>query len=225
MLKCDFHVHTIFSKHPLLSKFRLIDGLDSPEEMIKQAKIVGLDVIAITDHNVLLGKNKSEYLSKKYEIIVISGVEVSIGKKEYIALGIDKIPSMKSISEISEEVHEQNGILIAPHPFDPFGRGFKDFEYFDAIEVLNGMGGNYNNKIQKNGKAELGCSDSHSKIKLGYVYTEVDSEPNIESIFHAIRKGKTKACGKRIPFKTIVNYYYLKYKTWIYNIFNDKNIG
>ena len=49
MLTCDLHVHTNFSK----------DGESSVEEILRQAEAVGLDVIAITDHDCVDGAKKA----------------------------------------------------------------------------------------------------------------------------------------------------------------------
>ncbi len=49
MLICDLHVHTNFSK----------DGESSVEDILKKAENVGLDVIAITDHDTIDGAKKA----------------------------------------------------------------------------------------------------------------------------------------------------------------------
>ena len=43
-MSIDLHVHTNFS-----------DGTDSPEDIIKKAEIIGLNTIAITDHETIDG--------------------------------------------------------------------------------------------------------------------------------------------------------------------------
>lgn len=71
-MKSDFHIHTNFS-----------DGVFSPEKVVDTAIDVGLDVIALTDHdNILSYDVASEYLKKlenenKPTIKVIRGIEVN----------------------------------------------------------------------------------------------------------------------------------------------------
>ncbi|MEC7820512.1 MAG: PHP domain-containing protein [Actinomycetota bacterium] len=61
-MSIDLHVHTNFS-----------DGTDSPEDIIKKAEIIGLNTIAITDHETIDGLSKV----KESKVNVISGVEIS----------------------------------------------------------------------------------------------------------------------------------------------------
>ena len=49
MLACDLHVHTNFSK----------DGESNVEEILRRAEVVGLDAIAITDHDSVDGAKKA----------------------------------------------------------------------------------------------------------------------------------------------------------------------
>ena len=61
-MSIDLHVHTNFS-----------DGTDSPEEVIKKAEIIGLNTIAITDHETIDGLSSI----KESKVNIICGVEVS----------------------------------------------------------------------------------------------------------------------------------------------------
>ena len=76
-LKCDFHIHTVFS-----------DGRVTPEGRIKEAYSEGLDAIAITDH-VEGVRNKQNFVShnhsynqaqkaaKEMDMILIKGAEIT----------------------------------------------------------------------------------------------------------------------------------------------------
>lgn len=62
----DLHVHTKAS-----------DGEYSPTEIVEKAYNCGLDTIAITDHDTIDGIEEAIAASKKYNIEVISGIELN----------------------------------------------------------------------------------------------------------------------------------------------------
>jgi DNA polymerase III alpha subunit (gram-positive type) len=64
-LRIDLHVHTR----------RSLDGVHSIRSIAKYACKIGLDAIAITDHNILLPKNLARDISREFGILVIPGVE------------------------------------------------------------------------------------------------------------------------------------------------------
>lgn len=63
----DLHNHTTAS-----------DGDFTPDQMVKQAKDIGMKAIGITDHDTLKGLKDAVLAGKKYNIEVITGVEVSV---------------------------------------------------------------------------------------------------------------------------------------------------
>lgn len=67
----DLHTHTTAS-----------DGTMSPTELVKLAKDVGLDAIAITDHDTLGGVPEALEAGKKYGVEVIPGTELSLESPE-----------------------------------------------------------------------------------------------------------------------------------------------
>ena len=62
----DLHIHTHFS-----------DSTSSPEEIVEQAHDLGLDCIAITDHDTIEGVQPTIQAAQKYHIEVIAGIELS----------------------------------------------------------------------------------------------------------------------------------------------------
>lgn len=65
-MKGDLHCHT-----------RLSDGSEGIEEVISMSKRVGLDFLAITDHDTVASVSRSRVLARRYGIEVIPGVELS----------------------------------------------------------------------------------------------------------------------------------------------------
>ncbi|MCL2474858.1 MAG: PHP domain-containing protein [Chloroflexi bacterium] len=62
----DLHIHTTAS-----------DGIYSPKEIVSKAKTMGLQTIAITDHDTVSGLKEAMQAAKLYQIEVIPGVEIS----------------------------------------------------------------------------------------------------------------------------------------------------
>ena len=75
MLTCDLHVHTNYSR----------DGESSIEDIIRRAEFIGLDAIAITDHDTIAGARAALKISTN--VIVIPGIEISTKQGHLIALG------------------------------------------------------------------------------------------------------------------------------------------
>lgn len=176
-MKIDIHTHSSYS-----------DGVNTPEEMVKYAKKIGLDGIAITDHDVIEGSIKAlKYNSEDF--MVIPGIEVSSEEGHILGLGITEIVERAiPAEEVVERIHELGGIAIAAHPYDRFRSGVGDLIYkldFDAIEVVNGRTLSTTRdmaKIAENIKLpKVGGSDAHCLDEVGSVSILVDNDP-IESI-------------------------------------------
>jgi len=105
----DLHIHSIYSK----------DATTTVRAILKQAADVGLDVIAITDHDEIRGGFEAQQTASQYGIEVIPGVEVSTSDGHLVALFIKTLPPAgMSIIDTLLNIGEQGGIAIAPHPFN-----------------------------------------------------------------------------------------------------------
>ncbi len=105
----DLHIHSIYSH----------DATTTVRAILKQAADVGLDVIAITDHDEMRGSLEAQELASKYKVEVIPGVEVSTKEGHLVALFIKTLPptGMPLIDTLLH-IGRQGGIAIAPHPFN-----------------------------------------------------------------------------------------------------------
>lgn len=127
-LKFDLHMHTFRS-----------DGFSSIKKMLTTARDKGLDVVAITDHNLSNEISCKETLDK-YGIYTIPGIELSFLKGHILVLGVDptladekleewKIKKKnsavrakkKKIKKILKYFVDQGALIIAAHPKIPTG--------------------------------------------------------------------------------------------------------
>jgi len=105
----DVHIHTIYSH----------DATTTVPGVLKQASSVGLNVIAVTDHDDIRGAFDARELASQYNLEVITGVEVTTKDGHLLALFIDKIPPRGlSLDETLKHIGGLGGIAVAPHPFN-----------------------------------------------------------------------------------------------------------
>ena len=185
----DLHVHTS-EKSPCSSV--------SLEELIIEAKRIGLNAFCLTDHNTMWDKEVVERISRRYDFLVLRGNEVTTDQGDVLVFGWEEeVRGIMKLAELREDVINRGGFMIAAHPF----RGFltfdtsalgltpekaserKIFEAVDAVEVLNSKVTQKENAFalevaKRLGLPVTGGSDAHELAELG-IYATVFS--------HAIR--------------------------------------
>lgn len=132
LLTVDFHCHTCASR----------DSLMQPQRLLARARRLGLDRIAITDHNTIAGAQQAARLDPQ---LVIVGEEVRTIEGEVLGLFVsEEVPGGLSAREAIERLWAQGAFVCIPHPFDSVRSGGWSLERLralvplvDAIEVLN----------------------------------------------------------------------------------------
>ena len=203
----DLHVHTIHS----------YDGTASVEAVLRQAKKVGLDLVAITDHDQINGALAALEIGPRVGIEVIPGIEITTAEGDLLALFIQKKvkPGLQLIDTLIQ-VGELGGICVAPHP-TATGPGMKSLnglsiiealQHSDASRVLLGIE-TYNATVldqtsnkyartlaERSGVSQTGSSDAHilSTIGLGTTefpgHTTEDFAVAIQNNFTRVHKGR-----------------------------------
>jgi predicted metal-dependent phosphoesterase TrpH len=198
----DLHIHSIFSH----------DGTATVPAILQRAKQVGLDVIAITDHDVIHGSLLAAELAAQYGIQVITGAEITTADGDLLALGIDKlIPAGLSLIDTLMRVGEQNGFCIAPHPMaDAFSmhslgpyairqvlRDQDAAHILIGVETYNAMlldrnGNDYARILaQRSDIAQTGSSDAHVLEAIGLGATFFPGE-TAQDLIAALWTGTTQ---------------------------------
>jgi len=197
MFKVDMHVHTHYSYK---------DGINSPEQMIRAAENIGLDGIAITDHDNIEGAYEAE--SVDTDLFIIKGCEVSSADGHILAYGInDYIKKGMGAKETIEEIHLQEGLAVAAHPFDHRRSSVGDLLFelpFDGVEALNGHFINDNGMTrqvcQENSFNMVAGTDAHMSKEVGSCYTLFDS---LNDYKNDILSGATKVDGNPVSIFTL----------------------
>ena len=64
------------------SNFSFLDGVNDPEELIEEAVRLGLDALAITDHDGFYAASRFAEAAAAYDLRTIYGAELSLGLTE-----------------------------------------------------------------------------------------------------------------------------------------------
>ncbi|MDX6766719.1 MAG: PHP domain-containing protein [Candidatus Methylacidiphilales bacterium] len=194
----DLHTHSRFSA----------DGVSDPEDMVIQARRLGLHGFAITDHNTcacvdyfLQHGHMREDGQAVDGLLIIPGQEITTSAGHLLALGVH-LPDLKGISaaEAVALIHQAGGLAIPPHPYDLFRAGIRepvlDALPIDALEVFNAATTlrRYNRYAfeyaQRRGLPMTAGSDAHHVEALGVAYSMVESEElALRPVLEAIKRG------------------------------------
>ena len=198
----DLHLHTIYS----------YDGTASLSAVLTRAKQLGLDVIAITDHDEIVGALKAVEMSPRFGVEVIPGIEITTADGDLLALFInEKVQAGLSLVETVLKVRELGGVCIAPHPMAG-GMGMKSLkartilkalrnrkvaETLIGIETYNGTSidriSNHSASLLSNRLklARTGSSDAHIIETIGFGVTEFEGQSAADLLI-ALKNRKTK---------------------------------
>jgi predicted metal-dependent phosphoesterase TrpH len=190
------------------------DGRDPVEMLLEQAQAVGLDALAVTDHDEIDASLRAADLAADYDLIGIPGMEVTSADGHVLAIGVESaIPPGLPFAETLSEIRDRGGIAIVPHPFQSSRSGVapnisqSELASADAIEVYNSrlLTGRANRKAEKyariNALPMTAGSDAHIAEMVGQAVTRVDAEErSVQGILDAIRAGDTSVEGKRTPW-------------------------
>ena len=80
MLAAELHCHSELS----------YDGRDAVELLVEQAAAVGLDVLAVTDHDEIDASREAAALAEEYGLVGLVGTEVSSAAGHVLGLGVSE---------------------------------------------------------------------------------------------------------------------------------------
>jgi predicted metal-dependent phosphoesterase TrpH len=198
----DLHIHTNYS----------YDGTASVSDVLRKAKQIGLDVIAITDHDEVAGALEALTLASYYGIEVIPGIEITTAEGDLLAFFItQKVDAGLSLVETVLKVRELGGVCVAAHPMSG-GMGMNSLsadtilqalkkpeiaETLIGIEVYNATSidrmSNHYARILAMGLniATTGSSDAHIIDTIGFGATEFEGS-SAADLLNALKNHTTK---------------------------------
>lgn len=167
-VRVELHCHTKASE----------DSLVPVERYLSRCKTLGIDKIAITDHNEIKAAFEAKALAPD---MVIVGEEIQTSRGELLGYFMSEwIPPGLEPLETIDRLRDQNAVISIPHPLDPFRS--KDWSqddlealvpYVDALETFNArcLGNKPNLEAAffaiEHGLLMTAGSDAHTLDELG----------------------------------------------------------
>jgi hypothetical protein len=199
ILSVDLHVHAAPG-----------DGALLPWDLAREARRHGLDAIAVTDHNQMIGVRATSPLRTPFGVLLIPGEEITMPHAHMAAVGLDHAIDWRgSVPAIAAAIHAQGGVAIAAHPMGDQRASWTDddFRAVDGVEVAHpGMSASraYREDLRSAydqarrahpNIAAIGSSDDHTAEPIGLCRTYVFvREATAAGVVDAIRGGRTVAC-------------------------------
>lgn len=123
LLRADLHTHNRFSP----------DSIAEPVYIVERCKSVGIDCLAVTNHNTIKGVEETRQAAVELypELIVITGEEITTsetngsGKRiELLAYFIQEtIPEGLPIEQTLKMIQNQGALVSIPHPTEEWRHG------------------------------------------------------------------------------------------------------
>ena len=207
-MKVELHCHSHYSVRNIIH----CEGLNSPAELIRSAKRMGLGGIAITDHKVTDGWPSAAREAKKQGIVFIPGMEIETMEGHVIGLGLNQpVRNYLSVRETIDRIHKQGGLAVAPHPYDVMGEGIGDsMKHADLAEVFSSLNIEVSNHIARVRAKNLGkpfCvgSDAHTLDMVGLSQNIVEAD-DLDSVLRQLKLGKASFKTEYVPPKLLVRW-------------------
>jgi hypothetical protein len=190
-LRVELHLHTVYSKDSLLPL----------ERMIEHARELGLDRVAVTDHNEIEGALAAQKLAPD---LIIVGEEIQTTIGEFLGYFMtEKIPAGLPPEEVLQRLQDQGAVISVAHPFDRRGSKLWQREdlvpfanQLDAVEAFNArcLTMEPNDKASafadEFGLAKAAGSDAHSAFEMGAATLVLPEFDNAETFRKALRSAE-----------------------------------
>jgi len=201
-MKLDLHIHSKYS----------YDSFSEPLKIVKVAKRRGLDVISITDHDNMKVYEKLPHIS---DITIVRGMEIKTDMGDITGLFLNEEVNSRGFFDVVNEIKEQDGIVVLPHPFRRKCEPTELVEYVDLVEVINARSRSLGNVdarelCERFGKRPITGSDAHTYFEIGRAVTETEGySDDLEELKKILLNSERRCYGKETPFYISHGYSYI----------------
>ncbi|HEV3163941.1 MAG TPA: PHP-associated domain-containing protein [Isosphaeraceae bacterium] len=196
MAKFDHHLHT--TRHS-------DDSNMTPDDLITQARAVGLDGVIITEHDYQWSDEElAELAEDAGGLSIFSGAEVSTREGHFLVYGLpdlNEAPPGLSLTELLDVVRRYEAAIVVAHPY----RWDQEFDaiiaehgpVFDALELVSKNVTSETRRLTEKllrkhpQMGATGSSDAHEVDTLGCYYSEVPGPITTIADFVAALRNRT----------------------------------
>jgi predicted metal-dependent phosphoesterase TrpH len=192
-LKADPHTHAADDPFDTLSH--------SAEMLIDAVAAAGMDVLAITCHDLSLYTHRLFEYAGRRNVLLIPGIEKFVSAKHVLILNPDPEHLQATTFDELREIGRRDAAFVAPHPYYPapsslLGDLVRNIDLFDAIEWSSLYMRTVNpnrwaaRTASRYGLPLLGTSDTHGLPYEDTTYSWIEAEPTAWGVVEAIRAGR-----------------------------------
>jgi len=183
VIALDLHTHSNHSH----------DSFTKAKDIVRLAKKRGLTGIAVTDHNTIAGALEAQKSNDDSRFEVIIGSEIATDAGDVIGLYLSREIQSRNVESVIEEIHDQGGLAVLPHPFRARMPGENLVLKVDAIEIFNSREGVASNTKARElalrfAKPSICGSDAHFGFEVGSCRLLVEGDDSRAGI----TSGRTK---------------------------------
>lgn len=201
----DLHTHT----HP-----GSWDSFLTPDDLIERSRQAGLDGIVLSEHDWAWDPAEVKRLAERHNFLVLPGMEINTEDGHILVYGTHRyVYGMHRAHELAGHVREDDGVMIAAHPYrrqhpwdwksekewaDALDRAQRNgaYRFISGMEVGNGRG-----KVEENsfsvkiadlmGFPRTASTDAHAVADVGKAVTYFERDIRTEAdLIEEIRAGR-----------------------------------
>lgn len=200
MFKIDLHIHTTLGG----------DSLIQPQQLVDQARGVGLDAVCVTEHHSYFLSEPLEEVSRNSRFPILRAMEYHAAEGHLLIYGVKAghtdLPRGLPMQQAVDWVHRRGGVAIPAHPYQrdllegSLGDRVLELNGLLALEELNASLSPVENRRASEARHRMGLhgiggSDAHGPRVLGRAYTQFPSSIHtMEELVLALRRGGYTPC-------------------------------
>jgi predicted metal-dependent phosphoesterase TrpH len=191
LIKADLHIHTCYST----------DCLTPLERIVARCRELGINCVAVADHNTIAGAQKLREIAP-FTVIVAQEIATTAGEMMGLFLS-EGIGQGISPQEAISRIRSQGGLVAIPHPFGrslPWhGTVLTSTEILSQVDIIEAFNSRtpFSASIRRaemlakeHGKAASAGSDAHTLGEIGRAYVEMPEFNGPDDFLKSLAQGQ-----------------------------------